>query len=77
MWHHQGLLKESERRQKELSSLMETSSGLQTLVEGSETQLEDKLCGLNESWNQVHTWIEDWLSAVLVGTTVFKKKKKK
>ncbi|XP_051909445.1 utrophin isoform X3 [Hippocampus zosterae] len=60
-----GLLKESERRQQELSSLTETSSGLQTLVEGSETQLEDKLCSLNESWNQVHTWIEDWLSAVL------------
>uniref|UniRef100_A0A3Q3EBK5 Utrophin n=1 Tax=Hippocampus comes TaxID=109280 RepID=A0A3Q3EBK5_HIPCM len=60
-----GWANESERRQQELSSLMETSSGLQTLVEGSETQLEDKLCGLNESWNQVHTWIEDWLSAVL------------
>ncbi|XP_077443822.1 utrophin isoform X2 [Stigmatopora argus] len=60
-----GLLKESERRKVDLSSLMETSSGLQTLVEGSETQLEDQLCGLNESWGQVRTWIEDWLSAVL------------
>ncbi|XP_077408097.1 utrophin isoform X3 [Vanacampus margaritifer] len=60
-----GLLKESERRQPELSSLTETSGGLQALVEGSETQLEDKLCGLNESWGQVRTWIEDWLSAVL------------
>ncbi|XP_061667826.1 utrophin isoform X3 [Syngnathoides biaculeatus] len=60
-----GLLKESDCRQLELSSLMATSGGLQTLVEGSETQLEDKLSGLNESWTQVRTWIEDWLSAVL------------
>ncbi|XP_030260150.1 dystrophin isoform X6 [Sparus aurata] len=60
-----GLLKESERRKVELSSLMETSAGLQTLVEGSEAQLEDKLCGLNESWGRVRTWTEDWLSAVL------------
>nr|XP_046228897.1 dystrophin isoform X2 [Scatophagus argus] len=60
-----GLLKESERRKLELSGLMETSAGLQTLVEGSEAQLEDKLCGLNESWSHVRTWTEDWLSAVL------------
>ncbi|XP_023135600.2 dystrophin isoform X5 [Amphiprion ocellaris] len=59
------LLKESERRKVELSSLMETSAGLQTLVEGSEAQLEDKLCGLNEAWGRVRTWTEDWLSAVL------------
>ncbi|XP_070782201.1 utrophin isoform X3 [Enoplosus armatus] len=60
-----GLLKESERRKVELSSLTETSAGLQTLVEGSEAQLEDKLCGLNEGWGRVRTWTEDWLSAVL------------
>ncbi|XP_028253113.1 dystrophin isoform X2 [Parambassis ranga] len=60
-----GLLKESERRKVELSNLMETSAGLQTLVEGSEAQLEDKLCGLNEAWGQVRTLTEDWLSAVL------------
>ncbi|XP_072217831.1 utrophin isoform X3 [Leuresthes tenuis] len=60
-----GLLKESERRKVELSGLMETSAGLQTLVEGSEAQLEDKLCGLNEAWGRVHTWTEDWLSTVL------------
>uniref|UniRef100_A0A3B4ZHV6 Utrophin n=1 Tax=Stegastes partitus TaxID=144197 RepID=A0A3B4ZHV6_9TELE len=59
------LLKESERRKVELSGLMETSAGLQTLVEGSEPQLEDKLCGLNEAWGRVRTWTEDWLSAVL------------
>ncbi|XP_034435041.1 dystrophin isoform X4 [Hippoglossus hippoglossus] len=60
-----GLLKESERRKAELSSLMETGAGLQTLVEGSEAQLEDKLFGLNESWGRVRTWTEDWLSTVL------------
>ncbi|CAJ1078467.1 utrophin isoform X2 [Xyrichtys novacula] len=60
-----GLLKESECRKVGLSSLMETSAGLQTLVEGSEAELEDKTCGLNESWGRVRTWTEDWLSAVL------------
>lgn len=67
---HQGLLKESERRKAELSSLMETSAGLQTLVEGSEAQLEDKLFGINESWGRVRTWTEDWLSAVLVRANI-------
>ncbi|KAM4633849.1 utrophin isoform 3-T3 [Polymixia lowei] len=60
-----GLLKETERRKAELAGLMETSAGLQTLVEGSEAQLEDRLCGLNQSWGRVRTWTEDWLSAVL------------
>lgn len=65
----QGLLKETDRRKVELSSLMEISAGLQTLVEGSEAQLEAKLCDLNEAWGRVRTWTEDWLSAVLVRTT--------
>ncbi|XP_037541797.1 dystrophin [Nematolebias whitei] len=60
-----GLLKETDRRKAELSNLMEISAGLQTLVEGSEAQLEDKLCDLNEAWGRVRTWTEDWLSAVL------------
>ncbi|XP_053737339.1 dystrophin isoform X2 [Synchiropus splendidus] len=60
-----GLLKESERRKADLSGLSETSAGLQTLIEGSEAQLEEKLSGLNESWDRVRTWTEDWLSAVL------------
>ena len=67
---NQGLLKESERRKVELSGLMETSAGLQTLVEGSEAQLEDKLCGLNEAWGRVRTWTEDWLSTVLVRANI-------
>ncbi|KAM3602596.1 uncharacterized protein V6R79_007126 [Siganus canaliculatus] len=60
-----GLLKDTERRKAELASLMETSAGLQTLVDGSEAQLEDKVCNLNEAWGRVRTWTEDWLSAVL------------
>ncbi|XP_047244031.1 utrophin isoform X9 [Girardinichthys multiradiatus] len=60
-----GLLKESERRKVELSHLTEISAGLQTLVEGSEPQLEGKLGGLDKDWGRVHTWTEDWLSAVL------------
>ncbi|CAI5683822.1 unnamed protein product [Oreochromis niloticus] len=60
-----GLLKESERRKAELSGLTEISAGLQTLVEGSDVQLEDKLCGLNEALERVHTLTEDWLSTVL------------
>ncbi|KAK7907774.1 hypothetical protein WMY93_016386 [Mugilogobius chulae] len=59
------LLKETERRKADLSSLTETSAGLQTLVEGSDTQLENQLFSLNESWGQVRTLTEDWLSAVL------------
>lgn len=47
---------------------MENSAGLQTLVEGSGAQLEDKLCVLNEAWDHVRTLTEDWLSAVLVST---------
>lgn len=64
----QGLLKETERCKVDLSNLKETSAGLQTLVEGSRAQLEDKLCVLNEAWDHVHTLTEDWLSAVLVST---------
>ncbi|XP_037306138.2 utrophin isoform X1 [Pungitius pungitius] len=60
-----GLLKESERRKVELTSLTETSAGLQTLVEDSEVPLEEKLGGINEAWGRVRTWTEDWLSAVL------------
>lgn len=68
----QGLLKETERRKVDLSNLMENSAGLQTLVEGSGAQLEDKLSVLNEAWDRVRTLTEDWLSAVLVSTSYSK-----
>lgn len=67
----QGLLKESERRKVELTSLTETSAGLQTLVEDSGPPLEEKLGGINEAWGRVRTWTEDWLSAVLVGADIY------
>ncbi|KAJ8009626.1 hypothetical protein DPEC_G00090860 [Dallia pectoralis] len=60
-----GLLKESERRKADLTVVTETSAGLQALVEGSEGVLEDRMFSLNEGWEQVRTWIEDWLSTVL------------
>ncbi|XP_072299012.1 utrophin [Eucyclogobius newberryi] len=64
MWAN-NLLKETEHRKSDMSSLTETSAGLQTLVEGSAAHLEDRLFSLNESWGQVHTLAEDWLSAAL------------
>lgn len=63
----QGVLKELERRKASLSSITESSAALQGLVEGSETGLEERLCGLNAGWGRVCTWTEDWLSTVLVG----------
>ncbi|XP_030642262.1 utrophin isoform X2 [Chanos chanos] len=59
------LLKETECKKADLSALMENSTGLQALVEGSEAQLEDRLFELNEAWGRVRTWTEEWLSAVL------------
>ncbi|XP_033874683.3 dystrophin-like isoform X3 [Acipenser ruthenus] len=60
-----GVLKELERRKASLSSITESSAALQGLVEGSETGLEERLCGLNAGWGRVCTWTEDWLSTVL------------
>ncbi|XP_051515681.1 utrophin-like isoform X3 [Myxocyprinus asiaticus] len=60
-----GVLKESERKKNDLSVIMENSTALQALVEGSEAQLENQLFELNEDWERVHTRIEDWLSVVL------------
>ncbi|XP_048842550.1 utrophin isoform X1 [Brienomyrus brachyistius] len=63
-WAH-GLLKELERQEGELRSVTECSAALQSLVEGSETELEEGLCLLNASWARVRTLAEDWLSSVL------------
>ncbi|TRY54899.1 hypothetical protein DNTS_021319 [Danionella cerebrum] len=60
-----GLLQESERRKADLTLLMEQSTALHTLVEGSEAQLEDQLFQLSEDLERSHTLVEDWLSAVL------------
>lgn len=50
-----------------MRSVTECSAALQSLVEGSETELEEGLCLLNASWARIRTLAEDWLSSVLVG----------
>ncbi|XP_035377237.1 utrophin-like isoform X3 [Electrophorus electricus] len=60
-----GLLKESDSKKADLAKVTEDSAALQALVEGSESQLEEKLFILNEGWERTRTLTEDWLSAVL------------
>ncbi|XP_030052433.1 utrophin isoform X2 [Microcaecilia unicolor] len=59
------VLKELERRKTELSGVTESSAALQSLVEGSEAVLEEKLCILNAGWSRVRTWTEDWCNTLL------------
>lgn len=59
------VLKELERRKTDLNSVTETSAALQSLVEGSESALEEKLCLLNAGWSRVRTWTEDWCNTLL------------
>ncbi|XP_053146646.1 utrophin isoform X4 [Hemicordylus capensis] len=59
------VLRELERRKVDLNSITESSAALQTLVEGSETSLEEKLCVLNAGWSRVRTWTEDWCNTLL------------
>ncbi|XP_069462828.1 utrophin isoform X3 [Ambystoma mexicanum] len=59
------VLKELEGRKTELSSITESSAALQSLVEGSESALEEKLCVLNAGWSRVRTWTEDWCNTLL------------
>lgn len=60
------MLRELERKKVDLNSVTESSAVLQTLVEGSETTLEEKLCVLNAGWSRVRTWTEDWCNTLLV-----------
>lgn len=53
-----------------MKSITESCTGLQALVEGSETSLEEKLCVLNAGWSRVRTWTEDWCDTLLVSCTV-------
>ncbi|XP_074846537.1 utrophin isoform X2 [Carettochelys insculpta] len=59
------VLRELERRKADLNTITESSAVLQTLVEGSETSLEEKLCVLNAGWSRVRTWTEDWCNTLL------------
>ncbi|XP_018120690.2 utrophin isoform X2 [Xenopus laevis] len=58
------VLKELERRKGDLNSVTESSAALQCLVEGSESNLEEKLCVLNAGWSRVRTWTEDWCNTL-------------
>ncbi|KAJ6660138.1 hypothetical protein lerEdw1_018065, partial [Lerista edwardsae] len=59
------VLRELERKKVDLNSITESSAVIQTLVEGSETSLEEKLCVLNAGWSRVRTWTEDWCNTLL------------
>ncbi|XP_027744022.1 utrophin [Empidonax traillii] len=59
------VLRELERRKVDLKSITESCTALQSLVEGSETVLEEKLCVLNAGWSRVRTWTEDWCETLL------------
>ncbi|XP_050170364.1 utrophin isoform X4 [Myiozetetes cayanensis] len=59
------VLRELERRKVDLKSITESCTALQSLVEGSETVLEEKLCVLNAGWSRVRTWTEDWCDTLL------------
>ncbi|XP_037986562.1 utrophin isoform X4 [Motacilla alba alba] len=59
------VLRELERRKADLKSITESCTALQSLVEGSETVLEEKLCVLNAGWSRVRTWTEDWCDTLL------------
>uniref|UniRef100_A0A8D2JCW8 Utrophin n=1 Tax=Varanus komodoensis TaxID=61221 RepID=A0A8D2JCW8_VARKO len=59
------VLRELERKKVDLNNITESSAVLQTLIEGSETSLEEKLCVLNAGWSRVRTWTEDWCNTLL------------
>ncbi|XP_063246395.1 utrophin isoform X4 [Prinia subflava] len=59
------VLRELERRKVDLKSITESCTALQSLVEGSEAVLEEKLCVLNAGWSRVRTWTEDWCDTLL------------
>ncbi|XP_048345233.1 utrophin isoform X2 [Sphaerodactylus townsendi] len=59
------ILRELEKRKVDLNSITESCAVLQTLVEGSEMTLEEKLCILNAGWSRVRTWTDDWCNTLL------------
>ncbi|XP_006891741.1 PREDICTED: utrophin [Elephantulus edwardii] len=59
------VLKDLEKKKTDLNTITENSAALQSLIEGSEAALEEKLCVLNAGWSRVRTWTEDWYSTLL------------
>ncbi|XP_070112325.1 utrophin isoform X10 [Equus caballus] len=59
------ILKDLEKRKADLNTITESSAALQSLIEGSEPVLEEKLCVLSAGWSRVRTWTEDWCSTLM------------
>uniref|UniRef100_A0A7N4PXW9 Utrophin n=1 Tax=Sarcophilus harrisii TaxID=9305 RepID=A0A7N4PXW9_SARHA len=59
------VLKHLEKRKFDLNNITDIRAALQSLVEGSETTLEEKVSVLNAGWSRVRTWTEDWLNTLL------------
>ncbi|XP_055982404.1 utrophin isoform X1 [Sorex fumeus] len=59
------ILKDLEKRKADLNTITENSAALQSLIEGSEPVLEERLCVLNAGWSRVRTWTEDWCNTLL------------
>ncbi|XP_034525138.1 utrophin isoform X1 [Ailuropoda melanoleuca] len=59
------ILKDLEKRKADLNTITESSAALQSLIEGSEPVLEERLCVLNAGWSRVRTWTEDWCNTLM------------
>ncbi|XP_045150513.1 utrophin [Echinops telfairi] len=59
------VLKDLEKKKADLSAITESSAALQSLIEGSEPALEERLCVLNAGWSRVRTWTEDWCNTLM------------
>ncbi|XP_074043867.1 utrophin isoform X2 [Macrotis lagotis] len=59
------VLKQLEKRKLDLNNISDIRVALQSLIEGSETPLEEKVSVLNAGWSRVRTWTEDWLNTLL------------
>ncbi|XP_027706465.1 utrophin isoform X3 [Vombatus ursinus] len=59
------VLKQLEKRKCDLNNITDIRAALQSLVEGSEATLEEKVSVLNAGWSRVRTWTEDWCNTLL------------
>ncbi|XP_072499637.1 utrophin-like isoform X6 [Notamacropus eugenii] len=59
------VLKQLEKRKFDLNNITDIKAALQSLVEGSEAALEEKVSVLSAGWSRVRTWTEDWCNTLL------------
>ncbi|XP_075410547.1 utrophin isoform X2 [Tenrec ecaudatus] len=59
------VLKDLEKKKADLGAITESSAALQSLIEGSEPVLQERLCVLNAGWSRVRTWTEDWCNTLM------------